>query len=201
MHTTLSTVYKGVSADMTMCDETVRDVEMVCNLLHDPPHLWSLLEVFDLYHSWWVVIDFLHKPGALVKKPHQSVIHCMVKLLIWVEKQKYTENACQWLSQHHIMVVLPLIAHCSVSPALKDRVLLTHLCLELVMNWMNPPRSFSSEISEGNSFDSLMAKCLRSLTPFWTSRPSMSSVYHIVHWLWISRSQLSSPEALCMTML
>lgn len=50
MHTIQHTK-KHISAEMTMCDDTVRDSQAVCNLLLDPPHLWALLELVHLYHS------------------------------------------------------------------------------------------------------------------------------------------------------
>lgn len=70
---------------MTMRDETVWDSETFCDLLLDPPHLWSLLELVDFYHSRRVVINFHHKPGALVKKTHQSIIYYMAKLVIFLD--------------------------------------------------------------------------------------------------------------------
>lgn len=79
----------------------------------------------------------------------------------------------------------------SMIPSLKASVLLTHLCLELVMNFTRPSSMFAFVISVGNDLISLWAKCLWSERPLSTSRPSMSSLYHIFQ-LWSSLTQLRS---------
>lgn len=96
-----------------------------------------------------------------VKKPHQRIVHCVVELLIWGETKKQVVVESIHTDKNIIIImVIPVMAHSPVSPALRDSVLFTHLCLELVMNWMSPLRSFSPETSEGKNFDSLTAGML-----------------------------------------
>lgn len=79
-----------------MCDETVWDSKTICHLPLDPLHFCSLLELVNLCHSRGVVLNFLDESRALIKKPHQRVVHCVVKLLIWVKtKEKVALKMCQ----------------------------------------------------------------------------------------------------------
>ena len=74
----------SLPSQLTICDATVRNTETVCDLLLDPPHLWPVFELVHFRQSRGITIDLLHKLGALVEESHQGIIHCMVKLPIWV---------------------------------------------------------------------------------------------------------------------